>query len=156
MGFIAPNGDWFPCGAGCHCEFADHLAAQYGLETYDSIRSLDKALWIRIISGGYVIFNQEAFLKTRAQGHPTPEQASTLQTIVELFDQAESDGVNFNESLRENPEDYYSQCCADPDHRNDFIKSLHTYLKFMLWDSSKLVPNETDVISKRRGSHSGD
>jgi hypothetical protein len=154
LGWLAPNGNWFPCSYCCHASLAAKLAKLFVPkdEYYSSAsNALQDRGWMQIMgcglcSMGYV---NKQYLR------PTEEQLAVLGKIVQEFKL--SKGENFNKILLQNPEEYSEQMWSTPpDGDGDIIEEIEQqYLRFA-GETNKLPKNEDETLSKRLGAHPGD
>ena len=171
LGWIAPNGDFYPCAYCAHFDCADAI-----METMfapeDRGWSADHCLlenkWMQIVGQGLCFMGREKDKNERGwcdDIEPSSEQLSTLKNIHAEFVIARANGVNFNESLIKNPEKYLLQGWWTPPDKDHNIENA-ILMDIRRWSGERpdldgvevmdITLDKFMVLSKRPGEHSGD
>ena len=157
MGWIAPNGDFYPCGYVCHDDLASTLCLVFELSGWGGpTHSLEKAGWGKLGSSG--LFSVDS---------ATESQTKTLEEILAEFRRVKSENpeVNWNHVLMQNPEGYAEQNWFSlPDEDDNYIERLQDCLDLLTGEYARrirehgpILAPEAGVLSKRVGElNSGD
>ena len=150
LGWIAPNGDWYPCAYTAHRHLASIIGQNLFPDTYfhDELL-LEQNGWVSVRSGG-MISNGKMI---------TPDQMNTLRLIVEEFEYMESENPNisWDEELCRNPELYFRvRCFTMPTEgmKDSFAKTLRSRFDYLSGNDHSLV--EESRLSRRNNVHPGD
>lgn len=101
LGWISPNGEWYPCGYCCHKDLEMLLGEIY----YDNrMLQLENVGWVSV-KGSALIGVRDDKCKT------SEDTKNTLRKVVEEFELAESlnPNINWDAVLLANPEGYREQ-----------------------------------------------
>lgn len=162
LGYIAPNGDFYPCGYVCHNGAAEALGRKFYPNEY--IRDdygLQKKGWIAIKGGALIIWRDESGSAFQPKGTVTEAQQNTLLKIIEAFEDAEAldPNINWDAILTSNPEGYSAQTwltrpTEDLFRGETFAKALRAQYEgdFNRGENRTEAPK----LLKRPGDHPGD
>lgn len=161
LGWISPDGDFYPCGYCCHNELESLLGKKLYDTNYPQLRQRG---WIEIKSSAIISFERGRTI--------SPEAKNTIRKIVEAFEHEEfvDSNIDWNKQLRHNPEGYDSQPgWSEP---TDGYHSHNTYAQEMrhiyellfgegdldLTNVVNVTPDDVGdkILSKRLCSHPGD
>lgn len=151
LGWISPNGDYFPCAYCAHQSLASYLSAKY-LRHLGGKPDLLRHGWLEV-AGGYAVRDVEGTW-------PAP-MLDTFGKLVAAFAEAEAQGINFNESLLPNPERYPTQSWfTRPDEDGVLVKHLKEAYQLQTGEypvGELITPlNYMDTLSQRVDQHPGD
>lgn len=164
LGWIAPNGDFYPCAYVAHNDLAYKLTMKlYGEYNGSFYGAMEKRGWIAIMGGG--IFT----VKERSEGlyQYTAAQKETMLKITEAFEAVELENPDFDwtAELLKNPEGYSLQnwitSPTDNMYCKTFAKSLRECYEFYCGDYldymgvSEVIEPSFNLIN-RPDSHPGD
>jgi hypothetical protein len=157
LGWISPNGEWYPCGYCCHWDLEALLAeVHYG----SSHKQLENFGWVSVKGG--------ALIGVREEKHPISEDTkNTLRKVVEEFELAESlnPDINWDSVLLANLEGYREQSWFTRpsefyslDKGNTYAQELRDSYEVYFGDyHKKVAPLITPATRVRRvGEHPGD
>ena len=119
LGWIAPNGDWYPCSYTSHNDLADYLSAMY-YDSHNGILELERKNWIKIRGGGCISVESDDLV--------TEAQKSTLKRIVDEFEFLSED-IDLTHILIDNPEGYTEQLWLTDPADEDFMDILRMNYK---------------------------
>jgi len=157
LGFVAPNGDYYPCGYCCHRSLERMLVDHF----YDGsfMTKLTEKGWVEIMGGAVIGYKDEST--------PSQEAKNTVRKIVEAFEAEESTDseINWNNVLRRNPECYSEQNWTTPaGELPSYVKGTYAQEMRRCYEASfgegDVDCNEVQAtggkLSKRPGEHPGD
>lgn len=167
LGWISPNGEWYPCGYCCHSDLESILIEiNYGskyeqLENDDAVcEQLEDLGWISVAGGPLVVVREDK--------HTISEDAkNTLRKVVEEFELTESlaPDINWDNVLMANPEGYRrqlwgslpSELCRVPSGQTCAQRLRDSYEVYFGDYHKEVVPLlEPTPRIKRLGEHTGD
>ena len=160
LGYVSPEGHFYPCGYCCHNDLENIL----GEIIYDdSYCDLERKGWVALKGG--------ALLCTDRDQEITQEAKDTLRKIVEAFELAESENpdIAWEPILWANPEGYgvqsgWSDPSGDLIHKGTYANALRAGFElhfgdYHAWENAKLITPSVygrDITSKRVDAHPGD
>lgn len=159
MGWVSPEGHWYPCAYCCHRDLEGIL----GEILYND------AYWPDLERNGWVALKGGALIVTREHNLISEEAKTTIRKIVEEFEFAESENpdINWNKILEANPEGYdmeagWSDSTSHLLRGETYAEALRA--SYELWwgerNSSgkklKIPSANGDITSKRLWEHPGD
>lgn len=157
LGWVSPNGEWYPCGYCCHSDLESLLAEiNYG----SGYTQLESKGWVSVKGG--------AMIGVREEKHPISEDTkNTVRKVVEEFELAESlnPDINWDAVLIANPEGYREQSwftrpsdfyglSKDATYAQELRRSYEVYFGDYHEEVVPLITPTTRV--KRVGEHPGD
>lgn len=159
LGWVSPNGEWYPCGYCCHSDLESRLAEiNYG------------SGYTRLENHGWVSVKGGAMLGVREEKHSISEDTkNTLRKVVEEFELAESldPNINWDAVLIANPEGYceqswftrpsdfdFSALGKDSTYAQELRRTYEIYFGDYHEEVAPLITPATRV--KRIGEHPGD
>lgn len=158
LGWISPEGHFYPCGYCCHSDLESIL----GEQLYDS------GCWPRLTEKGWIELKSGALIG-RKEGLVTQEAKNTMRKIVEEFEleEAKNPNINWTPILWDNPEGYseqpgWSDPAGDLIRGETYAKALRSCYELYFGEGDEEVgtltpPSFGDNIRVRRpGEHPGD
>jgi hypothetical protein len=159
LGWIAPNGDFYPCAYTAHGDLADQLSTLLGVEHYGGgERALEKAGWLALKGNACLGYDREEGISRDAR--------DTFRRVVEEFELAEArdPDINWEEVITDNPEGYGLQFWASSPaetHGETYAKAMRGCYELYFEDVpttplGELKPPTFGVRVRRVGEHPGD
>lgn len=157
LGWIAPNGDFYPCAYTAHEDLADSLAKLFSLRSYAGPeRALEQAGWMALKGG--------ATLGLESESRISQDARNTLRRLVEEFELAEATNpdTDWTDALTDNPEGYSLQVwCTSPGPRGESLAREMRALYDLYFADVPDAPRGTlktpsPYRIRRPGEHPGD
>ena len=154
LGFINPEGHFYPCAYCAHKDLGKLLQRKFYPDSFHGWDALDDQGWARIMGGGL-------FVREKDGAIPEP-MLETFGKLIAAFKEAKARAENFNQTLTANPEGYSVQSAwSTPDDTDDLIETLERNYQWETADlqaATGLIPpgNVAEVLTKRLGAHPGD
>jgi hypothetical protein len=158
LGWVSPEGEFYPCGYCCHSELENLLG-----------RLIYNDPWSRLRERGWIEVKSGAIISVK-EGLITESAKNTMRKIVEEFEFAEAQNpdINWTQILWDNPEDYYAQTgwsdpAGDLIGGDTYAKALRSCYELYFGEGDDEAvhgltpPSFGDNIRVRRpGEHPGD
>lgn len=151
LGWVSPDGDYYPCGYCAHTDLADILLrCHYEGGGMGGRWDLEKRGWIGIMS--------EGLYGIASEHNPTERQRATLLAVLEAFELAPND-TDWDAVLLDNPEDYdVQQWMSLPNSSGRIVQKMRDCYELYCErrPRHRLIPPTDDIVIKRIGDHPGD